>query len=467
MWVALRYNSPCVMREKTVGTIHCGVGTSVKLVDPVAQPGAGYGARRDAPRRLRERGAPMTGGTLRAAILLTVLLLSPACAEAGGWYLVTPPDDDLAAHYPDARWTVFTTYEGASQCQRARIAIRDGATQAGLRFDPTVTDPILVVGMATLAAQCVASDDPRLARLAPTRGASPGGAWYLMAPPNQADEPLDRVSSVNRDWSQRAAFDSAQDCERGRLQWANQMKAAAVKAGGEGNQEKADSYVDAFVRALGSQCVAAADPRLSQPPKPPGWWYLVHGDGSRQGPFDTRPGCERYWEEKKNFKPIFDLGIRKVPDTAKCVEQPQIASTSKNAFPAPAVQAVPGTAIIVPLAAGKYIDARVNGRVQVRLLLDTGADSTVIASRVLGAAGASGPKGTAKMRGATGQEVVVDVYHVTSLEVGSARVDALRVLSYDIDLHPGTDGLLGRDFLGRFTVTVDTAAGRVTLSPKR
>ena len=60
----------------------------------------------------------------------------------------------------------------------------------------------------------------------------------------------------------------------------------------------------------------------------------------------------------------------------------------------------------------------------------------------------------------------MDVYHVNSIEVGSARVETLRVLSYDIDAHPGTDGVLGRDFLGRFTVTVDTAAGRVTLSPR-
>ncbi len=31
---------------------------------------------------------------------------------------------------------------------------------------------------------------------------------------------------------------------------------------------------------------------------------------------------------------------------------------------------------------------------------------------------------------------------------------------------PGIDGLLGRDFLDQFTVTIDTAAGRVTLRPR-
>ncbi len=31
---------------------------------------------------------------------------------------------------------------------------------------------------------------------------------------------------------------------------------------------------------------------------------------------------------------------------------------------------------------------------------------------------------------------------------------------------PGIDGLLGRNFRDQFTVTIDTAAGRVTLGPK-
>ncbi len=113
-----------------------------------------------------------------------------------------------------------------------------------------------------------------------------------------------------------------------------------------------------------------------------------------------------------------------------------------------------------------YVNVRVNGRVPARLVLDTGADSTVIRPDVLRVADASGPKGTARMRGVTGQEVSVDVYHVTSLEVGPARVDALSVLSYDI-AYPGSDGLLGRDFLGLFTVTIDHAVGRATLSPRR
>jgi len=49
--------------------------------------------------------------------------------------------------------------------------------------------------------------------------------------------------------------------------------------------------------------------------------------------------------------------------------------------------------------------------------------------------------------------------------VGQARVGALTVLAQDMD-DPRGDGLLGRDFLDQFTVTIDNAVGRVTLRPR-
>jgi len=39
------------------------------------------------------------------------------------------------------------------------------------------------------------------------------------------------------------------------------------------------------------------------------------------------------------------------------------------------------------------------------------------------------------------------------------------VVSHDSELGQG-DGLLGRDFLDRFTVNIDNAAGIVTLTPR-
>jgi len=122
-------------------------------------------------------------------------------------------------------------------------------------------------------------------------------------------------------------------------------------------------------------------------------------------------------------------------------------------------------ATVIPFTPGQpiYVDARVNGRTPVRLVLDTGADSTVIALDVLNAAGAS-LMGHTTLLGVTGQ-AAVGIHDVASLEIGNVKVGPLKVLAH----HPAdqaADGLLGRDFLERFTVTIDSAAGRVTLAPR-
>jgi len=119
----------------------------------------------------------------------------------------------------------------------------------------------------------------------------------------------------------------------------------------------------------------------------------------------------------------------------------------------------------LPFTAGqpKYVDVRINDATPAWLLLDTGANLTTIAPRVLRAAGLV-PRGSATLRGVTGQ-ATADVYEIASLEVGGARVGPLRILGHDTG-ERGSDGLLGNDFLDHFTVTIDNAAGRITLSPK-
>lgn len=110
-----------------------------------------------------------------------------------------------------------------------------------------------------------------------------------------------------------------------------------------------------------------------------------------------------------------------------------------------------------------YVQAQVNGRAEARLVLDTGADRTMIAPRVLRAVGLA-PHTTGTVRGVTGQ-ATADVYEVSSLEVGGARVGRLTVFASQ-GAEPQSDGLLGQDFLRQFTVIIDYGAGRVTLRPK-
>jgi predicted aspartyl protease len=113
------------------------------------------------------------------------------------------------------------------------------------------------------------------------------------------------------------------------------------------------------------------------------------------------------------------------------------------------------------------VSARINGATSVDLLLDTGADRTVMSPRVFAAAGISLSRGvgTGSIRGATGTANVTAV-PIESIEVGEAKVGRMVVISHDIE-QGGIDGLLGRDFLDQFNVNVDNAQGVVTLTPKK
>ncbi len=50
--------------------------------------------------------------------------------------------------------------------------------------------------------------------------------------------------------------------------------------------------------------------------------------------------------------------------------------------------------------------------------------------------------------------------------MGGARVGPLRVLAHDAQMGGGSQGLLERDFLNHFRVTIDNARGVVELAPK-
>lgn len=133
--------------------------------------------------------------------------------------------------------------------------------------------------------------------------------------------------------------------------------------------------------------------------------------------------------------------------------------------PAPGAPKPGGTSIRYTPGQRIMVDVRVNGTTSANLLLDTGADKTMINPRVLLAAGAtiSRPAGSARVTGVAGSEDVSFVF-VDSLEVGDARVGRIPVASYDVA--GAGDGLLGRDFLDRFNVTIDSTNGVIRLDPK-
>ena len=80
----------------------------------------------------------------------------------------------------------------------------------------------------------------------------------------------------------------------------------------------------------------------------------------------------------------------------------------------------------------------------------------------LGISTADAPR--VEVRGVTGASHG-HVVQVASLEVGEAKVGPLWIIAHDADLKKA-DGLLGRDFLEHFKVTIDSRERVVTIVPR-
>jgi hypothetical protein len=122
------------------------------------------------------------------------------------------------------------------------------------------------------------------------------------------------------------------------------------------------------------------------------------------------------------------------------------------------VQFTPGDPILVT--------ARLNG-VPLTLLLDTGADRTLVSPAAVARAGYERTivfgGSSVRIVGVTGSVIAPQVTAV--LDVAGTRIGPLSLIVHDAGLG-GPDGLLGRDILDAFTVTIDAAAGRATLTPR-
>jgi hypothetical protein len=110
------------------------------------------------------------------------------------------------------------------------------------------------------------------------------------------------------------------------------------------------------------------------------------------------------------------------------------------------------------------VSARINGTGPITLILDTGSDHTLVTPSALGRLGISTEHvNRALLKGVTGMSYG-DAVWVQSVEVGEAKVGPLLIIVLDTDLKKA-EGLLGRDFLANFDVTIDSKEGIVTLAP--
>jgi len=122
------------------------------------------------------------------------------------------------------------------------------------------------------------------------------------------------------------------------------------------------------------------------------------------------------------------------------------------------------TRIPFTLGSPVLVSAKINGGGPITLILDTGADRTMVAPSALSRLGISFENALrGVVRGVTGASYAEAVW-VNSVEVGEARVGPLLIIVHEADLQ-GVDGLLGRDFLANFNVTIDSKEKVVTLFP--
>ena len=164
----------------------------------------------------------------------------------------------------------------------------------------------------------------------------------------------------------------------------------------------------------------------------------------------------------------FSQGIESVPPASRAravligYDRPPEPSPSSAspARPPGHVTFTPGEPIMVT--------ARINGSGSANLMVDTGAARTVINPTVLSTLGVSyADVRRASLKGVTGEPTDVDAVTLESIEINGARHGPLVVLSHDTGFGSQKgDGLLGRDYLDNFTITIDNTAGLLTLTPR-
>ena len=120
----------------------------------------------------------------------------------------------------------------------------------------------------------------------------------------------------------------------------------------------------------------------------------------------------------------------------------------------------------IPFSPGSpvLVHAIINGFGPFTLILDTGAEATIISPSVLSTLGLSSENAPPiALKGVTGMGIASRVW-VDFIEVGETRVGPLLIAVYEADLKKA-DGLLGRDFLSHLNVTIDSKEKVVTLTP--
>jgi hypothetical protein len=172
------------------------------------------------------------------------------------------------------------------------------------------------------------------------------------------------------------------------------------------------------------------------------YWKDDQGIENYSGGYESIP--EEYRSRAKR------LSLPPVP-----MAPPEIMPSAPNKGPT-RISFIPGNPV--------QVQARINGIGPIPLILDTGADHTIVSPSVQSKLGLSAENiPPVILKGVTGTSYANRVW-VDTIEIGEARVGPLLIAVYPADLR-GAEGLLGRDFLFKFNITIDSKERVVTLTP--
>ncbi len=172
-----------------------------------------------------------------------------------------------------------------------------------------------------------------------------------------------------------------------------------------------------------------------------------------------------YWVDDQGTQ-HYNTRLESIPESYRSKAIPLSLPTSPPVPPEITPRSSPTGSTKISFTPGSpvLVSARINGSGPITLILDTGADRTMVAPSVLSRLGISFENALrGVVRGVTGVSYAEAVW-VNSVEIEESKVGPLLIIAHDADLK-GADGLLGRDFLANFNVTIDSKEQVVTLAP--
>lgn len=180
-----------------------------------------------------------------------------------------------------------------------------------------------------------------------------------------------------------------------------------------------------------------------------------------------------YKYKDENGKTHFTDDASKIPakyrkkDQLKTMESGPEDPSAPVKLNFPERQAFGGAIPVQPYGNGHFlVEATLNGRIKVKLMVDTGASMVVLSERVGKLLKVSGNKKLPTIKVSTaGGKVESPLFFLESIKIGKAREFIVEATTNPHFKDKNVDGLLGMTFLGEFKLEMDRTNNKMYLKP--